>query len=218
VLLDDAISSDTKHEASAARLIAGITRYKAGDIDAVIAHLEPVISTHINPDEDQLLHRYELPAGDAQFDVDIGQLQAPGAFGENPVYLLAAAYTQAGRVKEAIGVMQEIVTGKGPKPSEPFPLIILCELYQQLGDWDEIIHLVAHFNVANIDDGTMVLRSYQALAMANSGLTDAALQVFEDCLKSSKRNQSLLHTIRHARAQLCANTGKKALANRVSSG
>ena len=215
-LLDEAIASDTKHEASAAHLIAGIAHFKNGDVDAAIEHLEPVVSTHLDPHEEQLLHRYELPDGYGRFDVRIGQLQAAaGTIGEAPVYLLAAAYAQAGRLKEAAGVMQKLVAGHDPNdPIEPFPLIILCEIYQQLGDWDEIIHLVAHFHITNVDDGTLVLRSYQASAMANSNLTDAALEVFKDCLRSTKRNPGLLHTARYARAQLYKNTGKKALAKR----
>ena len=60
-LLDEAIASDTKHEASAAHLIAGIAYFKQGDVDAAIDHLEKVVSTHIDPHEEQLLHRYELP-------------------------------------------------------------------------------------------------------------------------------------------------------------
>jgi tetratricopeptide (TPR) repeat protein len=215
-LLDDAIASDTKHEASAAHLVAGIAHFKQGDLDAAIEHLEPVVSTHLDPHEEQLLHRYELPDGYARFDVQIGQLQATaGTSGEAPVYLLAAAYANAGRLKEAAGLMQKLVAEHDPHdPIEPFPLIILCEIYQQLGDWDEIIHLVAHFNITNVDDGTLVLRSYQAIAMANGDLTDAALEVLKDCLKSTKRNPGLLHTARYARAQLYKNAGKKALAKR----
>ena len=215
-LLDDAIASDTKHEASAAHLIAGIARFKGGETDAAIGHLEPVVCTHIDDHEDQLLHRYELPAGYSAFDIDIGHVHATaGAFGEEPVYLLAAAYMQAGRLKEAAGVMQKLVADQDPAgPVRPFPLIILCEIYQQLDDWDEIIHLVAHFNVTNVDDGTMVLRSYQAIAMANSNLSDAALEAFKDCLKSKNRNPGLLQTIRYARAQLYKNTGKNAMAKR----
>lgn len=215
-LLDEAIVSDTKHEASAAHLIAGIARFKNGDVARAIEHLEPVVSTHIDPHEDHLLHRYELPTGYGRFDVEIGQLQATaGTTGAEPVYLLAAAYATAGRLKEAAGVMQKLVAEHDPQqPVEPFPLIVLCEIYQQLGDWDEIIHLVAHFNVTNVDDGTLVLRSYQAVAMANSDLTDAALEVFKDCLRSTKRSPGMLHTARYARAQLYKSTGRKALAKR----
>jgi len=215
-LLDEAIASDTKHEATAAHLISGIAHFKKGDLDCAIEHLEAVVSTHIDPHEDQLIHRYELPGEYARFDVQIGQLEAAGGTtGEGPVYLLAAAYAKASRLKEAAGVMQKLVAEHDPSdPIEPFPLIMLCEIYQQLGDWDEIIHLVAHFNITNIDDGTLVLRSYQAIAMANSDLTDAALEVFKDCLKSTKRNPGLLYTARYARAQLYKRMGKKALAKR----
>ncbi len=215
-LLDEAIGSKATHEATAAHLISAIAHYKAGELDAAISHLEPVVSTHIDPHEDQLLHRYQLPAGYAHFDVEIAQLEATaGTVDQGPVYLLVSAYANSGRLKEAVGVMQKLVAEHDPNDSiVPFPLIILCELYQQLGDWDEIIHLVAHFNITNVDDGTLVLRSYQAMAMANSHLTDAALEVLKDCLKSTKRTPGLLRTARYMRAQIYKNTGKKTLAKR----
>ncbi len=215
-LLQDAIASDTKHEATAAHLISAITYFKADDLTAALEHLEPVVSTLIDSHEDQLLHRYELPPGYEAFDVEIGQLSASaGAFGQGPVYLLVAAYAALGRLKEAAGIMQKLVADHDADIAiAPFPLIILCEIYQQLGDWDETIHVVAHFNISNVDDGTLVLRSYQAAAMANSGLTDAALEVLKDCLRSAKRNPGLLHAARYARAQLYKNTGKKAYAKR----
>jgi len=215
-LLEDAIASDTKHEAIAAHLITGIGRYKDGDLDVAIKHLEQVVSTHLDSHEDQLLNRYELPEGFGHFDVDIGQLQATGgAFGLGPVYLLVAAYAQAGRLKEAAGVMQKLVGDQNPTELvAPFPLIILCELYQRLGDWDEIIHLVGHFNITNVDDATLVLRSYQAMAMANSHLEEAALEVLKDCLRSKKRNPGLLQTALYTRAQIYKNAGKRALAKR----
>jgi tetratricopeptide (TPR) repeat protein len=214
-LLEDAIASDTKHEAIAAHLISAIAHYKAGELEAAISHLDPVISTHGQVDHDPLLTRYELPDGYLRFDVPIGQHQAPGGTaGLGPVYLLVSAYASSGKTQQAAGVMQKLIADEPLDSVPPFVLIMLCALYQALGDWDEIIHLVGHFNITNVDDPTLVLRSYQAAAMANNDLNDAALEVLKDCLRSSKRDPGLLHAARYARAQIYLNTNKKALAKR----
>jgi tetratricopeptide (TPR) repeat protein len=176
--------------------------------------VEPVVAAHVNADSDQLLDRYELPPGYARFTVGIGQVDATaGTAGLGPVYLLVAAYAARGRTKEAAGVVQKLISDHDGNIA-PFPLIILCELYQKLGDWDEIIHLVAHFEITNTDDAGLVLRTYQAMAMANQSLDDAALEVLKDCLRSTKRNPGLLHAARYTRAQIYLKTGKKALAKR----
>lgn len=57
VLLDEAIASDIKHEAIAAHLTSAITRFKAGELEAAVTHLEPVISAHGHIDDDPLFER-----------------------------------------------------------------------------------------------------------------------------------------------------------------
>ena len=84
-LLDDAIASESKRRGQRCASDRRDRPGKAGEIDAAIVHLEVFVSTHVDDQENQLLHRYELPSGYAAFDVDIGQLQATvGAFGEEP--------------------------------------------------------------------------------------------------------------------------------------
>jgi tetratricopeptide (TPR) repeat protein len=154
-------------------------------------------------------------SGYDRFDVPIQQLEATGgAYGLGPVFLLVAAYDRLGQTKRAIGVLQKLVADLETAHVPPFVLIVLCELYPALDDWDEIIHVVGHFQITNIDDATLILRTYQALAMANSGLDEAALQTFKDCLRSSGRDPGLLRTARYNRAQVYLKTGKKALARR----
>lgn len=86
-LLDDAIASDTAHEAVAVHLIRAIVHYKSGELEPAITDLEAIVSAHVHPEEDQLLHRYEIPPGYKQFDVQIGQIGAgEGTDGLGPVY------------------------------------------------------------------------------------------------------------------------------------
>lgn len=145
----------------------------------------------------------------------IQQLEATGgAHGLGPVFLLVSAYNQLGQTEQAAGVMQKLVADDESQNIMPFVLMVLCELYQAMDDWDEIIHPVGHFQITNIDDGTLILRTYQALAMANSGLDDAALETLKDCLRSTKRDPGLLRNARYSRAQIYLKTGKKAFAKR----
>ena len=122
-LLDDAIQSDTNHDAVAAHLISAIALYKAGELAAAISRLEPVVSTYSEVNHDPLLERYELPSGYRQFDVPIGQHQAPGgAVGLGPVYLLVSAYAALGQTKQAVGVMQKLIADEPPAAVSRFLL------------------------------------------------------------------------------------------------
>jgi hypothetical protein len=164
-LLDGALGSATEDEATAAHLVIAITQYQAGELPAATAHLERVVGAQGGLDGDPLIERYELPAGYREFDVPIRGLDVPGGtVGLGPVFLLVSAYDALGRTKEAVGVMQKLVSHEELHAVPPFVLIILCELYQALEDWDEIMYLVGHAETAGTDDAALILRSYEARA------------------------------------------------------
>lgn len=213
-LLDEAILVHSGHESVSAHAVYGVAKYLEGDYAAAIPHLEEVVATHVEDDTHQLLDAYDVPGEYEFFDAPVGQHSAPGGlFGLEPFYTLVSAYVLAGQEEHAIGVLQKLIAD--PSSTLPMlPLVLLCELYHRAGDWDEIIHLATTFQIANEDDQTLMIREYVAVAMANKGLTDAALEVIKDCLRSKKRDPELLLAARYLRSTIYLNTGKRAAARR----
>jgi pentatricopeptide repeat protein len=216
LLTQSVAASQTENEAFGAHVIAGILRWRAGDMNGTISHLEHVLQAH---DEARLLYRYGFGPNfqtlfQDGFNVEVADVEATaGMLGQGPINLLLAAYCKAGREDEAVGILQQLITDHdGRLQQNQFPLILLCALYTDLQDWDEIIHLVGALGITNVDDGTLMLRNYQAISMVSNGLNDAALEVLKDCLRSTKRSTAVLNVAHHVRSTIYLQQGKKALA------
>ena len=104
-------------------------------------------------------------------------------------------------------------SNNSPKPSEdPDVLLALCDLYADAEGWDEIVDAAA--GAKNEDDLTLQLRLYQARALREQGMNDAALEAYKDALRSKKRDPDLLNEARYERGKLLLEKGKRAQAMR----
>lgn len=74
------------------------------------------------------------------------------------------------------------------------------------------MHVAA--DVRNVDDLTLLIRLFQAGAMEEKGLDEAALEVYRDTLRSKKRDPEFLKMARYERAKLYRKLGKKAQATK----
>jgi tetratricopeptide (TPR) repeat protein len=201
----DADQSDDKHRALSPALLAGILNYQLGEPARAIPFLERV-TTSAQHLPDRLMARYggqliiDLVIGRIPFKIQVGSAAAS--------VVLAECYRATGRLEEAIGLVQQLYEHE---PEEHL-LLILCSMYQQAGDWDEIVHVTA--GVANRGDLSLLLRIVQAEAMEKQGFPDAALEAYRDALKSKSRNPELLKEARYGRASLYLRTGKRGMARR----
>ena len=202
----DADLSDDKHRAISPALLVGILTFELGDPAAATPHLERVTaSAQALPDE--LMSKY---ASGLLINVAIGHhIEMPIEIGSVAASLvLAECYRDAGRVHEGIGLMQQLYD----QVETPSMLLVLCSMYREAEDWDEIVHATA--GIKNDDDLTLLLRLLQAEAMERQDLPDAALESYRDALRSTKRDPELLRQARYGRAVLCMRTGKRAMAKR----
>jgi hypothetical protein len=94
--------------------------------------------------------------------------------------------------------------------ADPFLVLSLCDLYAEVGAWGAIVDVAA--GTANEDDVSLQVRLYQARALQEQGMRDAALQAYKDALRSQKRHRDLLRKARYGRAWLLLDTGNKAQA------
>ncbi len=201
----DADQSDDKHRALSPALLAGILNYQLGEPARAIPFLERV-TTSAQHLPDRLMTRYggqliiDLVIGRMPFRIDVGSAAAS--------VVLAECYRATGRLQEAIGLVQQLYEHE----PEAHLLLILCSMYQQAEEWDEIVHVTA--GVSNQDDVTLLVRIVQAKAMEKQGFPDAALEAYRDALKSKSRNSELLKEARYGRASLYLRAGKQGMAKR----
>jgi tetratricopeptide (TPR) repeat protein len=201
----DADQSDDKHRALSPALLAGILNYQLGEPEQAIPYLERVTKA-AQTLPDGLMVKY---GGQLIIDLVVGHIPITLHVGSAAASMvLAECYRATGRLQEAIGLVQQL---HEHEPDEHL-LLLLCSMYQQAGDWDEIVHATA--GITNQDDLTLLLRIVQADAIGKQGFPDAALDVYRDALKSKSRNPELLKEARYGRASLYLRTGKQGMAKR----
>ena len=85
--------------------------------------------------------------------------------------------------------------------------VSLCELLSLQPEWHEVIELAA--GTTNADDIDLQILIYYAGALSNVGRDDAALLVYKEALKSTKRDRELLWWARYRRAAAYLRLGRR---------
>jgi len=199
-LFKEAAAKDTKEKSLSDELFAGLLSAQVRDDTTAMAYLEKVVSSH-QPLPDDLMRKY-VPGGSLTVPVT-ENLAVDVPFGSMAAALtLAELYQRNDRADEAIGLMQQLVE------AEPDPNLVLslCDLYAEVGAWDELVDVAA--GITDEDNVSLQIRLYQARAFEEQGLKDAGLEAYKDALRSKKRDSDLLKEARYRRALLYLDTGK----------
>lgn len=194
--------------AMSAQLFAGISANALGDAPRAIKHFEAVVGSPIGlPDRYQAKY---VPAW-LSLSLSIGITEAITAkppFGELAAVLaLVELYQLAGRLEEAIGLLQQL------HETLPDPLVrlSLSDLLFADGDYEELVELtVGLTNDSDIEVETLHLRGAALMALGHG---TAAIDAFRDALaKTSNRDQGLLNAVRYDRALTYEQLGQRARA------
>jgi tetratricopeptide (TPR) repeat protein len=174
--------------------------------------LEKVIASSIEL-PDQLMRKY-IPAGPDSVTFRVGitpRVLANVEFGSvGATLLLAEIYQTMGRFDEAIGVIQQLYE---LNPTDPVLTLSLCDLLYEAGDFDGVLE--AAKGVTPTDDVSISIVTLKAKALASQGMSAAALEAVNACLKRTSRiDAELLMEIRYDRATLYETMGKNSLARR----
>jgi tetratricopeptide (TPR) repeat protein len=202
----ESAAKDVRERSLADDLFAGLLTVQVGPAEAAIPYLEKVVRSD-QPLPDQLMQKY-APGGDLTIrvtehvtvEVPTGSLAA--------ALTLAEIYQRAGRHDEAIGVVQQLVE----TTADPALVLSLCDLYAQTASWDELIDVAA--GITNQDDVSLQIKLYQAQALSEQGLQEAALEALRDALRARKRDPELLLEARYRRARLYLAGGKRSRARK----
>ena len=185
LLFREAAEKDQSSKALGDDFFAGLLSAQLRDDASAIWFLEKVVTAaHALPD--QLMSKYVEGGSVAVPVTESVAVEVP--FGTLAAALtLAEVYQRNGRGEEAIGLLQQLVVEVG---EHPFLILSLCDLYAEVGAWDEIVDAAS--GVTNEDDVSMQVRLIQARAFQEQGMNEAALEAYKDALRSKKRDPDLL--------------------------
>ena len=195
----------TDPAAASASLFAGIAANSIGDTPRAIKHLESVVGS-----ANGLPDRYQakfLPSGlSLTLAVRItDSVTAAPEFGELAATLaLAELYQSAGRLEDAIGLLQQL------HESLPDPLVrlSLCDLLYADADYDAVIETSA--DVINESDASVETMHLRGAAVLATEHPTAALETFTAALaKTSNRETRLLNAVRFDRAIILEQLGQQ---------
>jgi tetratricopeptide (TPR) repeat protein len=192
--------------AVSAHLFAGVAASVIGDAPRSIAHLEAVVGSQVGlPDRYQAKY---MPASIFNLGVSVritDSITAASQFGNLAAVLaLAEAYQSAGRLEEAIGLMQQI---HEIQPNDELVRLSLCDLLYADGDNEAVIEMSA--GVTNDSDADVETMHLRGAAFVATSLTRAALDAFTAALaETANRDAGLLNAVRYDRALLLVQLGQ----------
>ncbi len=200
-LFVEAAALDRANRALADDFFAGVLLAQSGSSALAIPYLEKVVAAREGL-PDALMSKYVRGAQIAvpitpklSVVVPVGSLAA--------TLTLVECYQTRGRLEEAIGLLQQVIAVSPDKALT----VSLCELLSLQSEWAELIELAA--GTTNADDIDLQILIYYASALTNSGRDDAALTVYREALKSTKRDRELLHWARYNRAAAYLRQGQR---------
>jgi tetratricopeptide (TPR) repeat protein len=202
-----AAAKDLSNRMIADDLLAGVVELQSGKPADAIPYLEKVVAAKTSlPDE--LLQKYLAQSPGLELSITpLVKANVPWS-STLAALALTEAYQAVGRIDEAIGVVQQLHA----KQPEPALALSLCELLLQQNAWSDVNELAA--SMTNQDDVSLQIKLFQAQALAAQGLSDAAISIYNECLRSKKRDPSLIKAARYERGRQLLGLGRRKQAAR----
>jgi len=188
-------------------LLAALAAHNVGDSPAAISYMERVVASDVAL-PDKLMSKYLPPDRvDMALRVSVTDqvLAVVGLDSLGATLMLGEMYQRAGRLEEAIGLIQQLYD---QDPDDAALRLSLADLlYADGPDYDGVLELAS--GITNDDDLTLATLHLGAKALEAKGLATAALDQLTACLrKTANRDDDLLTTIRYDRAALYERLGK----------
>jgi tetratricopeptide (TPR) repeat protein len=189
-----------------AQLLAATCALHAGDRDRAIGHLEAVVQAPVALPDAFATKYLPAPRIEASIQVSITSLisatvpwNRAGA-----VLALAEQYQVAGRLEEAVGLVQQL---HAAEPDDPVVRLSLADLLGSEGDFEGVVEVAAPAqNSADVDLATIHLRAKALLELDHRV---AAFETYRLALaRTAGRSLELLKAIRYDRALAYEETGQ----------
>jgi tetratricopeptide (TPR) repeat protein len=202
-----AAAKDSSNRVIADDLLSGVLEIQAGSPSDAIPYLEKVVAAR-TPLPDELIGKYLADSPEIELHVTSLVSASMPWSSLLAALALAEAYQAVGRIDEAVGVLRQLSSAR----TEPALTLSLCELLAERGAWAELNELAA--SISNEDDVSLQTKLFQAQALEKQGLGEAAISVYNECLRSRRRDPALLKTARYARGRQLLALGQRKRAAR----
>jgi tetratricopeptide (TPR) repeat protein len=203
--LEEVLAADPS--AVSAHLIAATCVGKVEGLDAdPIPHYEALISSDLAmPDKYQLKYLPPAVVSPSLTGRITEHINAEVPFDSvGATLLLAEHYQEAGRLDEAIGLVQQLHEAN---LSDPVITLSLADLLMADGDYDAVVEVAA--GATNDSDLGAALLHLRGAALFALGHQTGALDAFKEALAKPSRDAELLQVIRYDRALAYEAAGQK---------
>jgi tetratricopeptide (TPR) repeat protein len=193
---------------AAEEFFAGLTLVALEQLDRAVYYFEAVLaSDHTIPDG--LMTKYGV-GGDIEVAVTPATTVRVPMSNLSVALMLAEAYQRIGKDQKAIELLESL---GAIAPGQPAFALSLADLYLDAGKWDEVVRVTEGIT-ANEDDVSANILGFRAYAMVELGMSDAALVITKEALRSKKRSPELLWFARYVRGRAYEKAGKAGMARK----
>lgn len=124
--------------------------------------------------------------------------------------ILAETYQRTGEPQKAIELLESL---GAEAPGERVFALSLADLYFEGDSWDDLLRVTEGVD-SNEDDATLNILTFRAYALNELGMTEAALALTKESLRTKKRNPNLLRFARYIRGRAYEKAGKASMARK----
>jgi tetratricopeptide (TPR) repeat protein len=124
--------------------------------------------------------------------------------------ILAEAYQRTDQRHKAVELLESL---GAEAPGEPVFSLSLADLYFEANQWDDVVRVTEGIQT-NEDDVTLSILMFRAYALNELGMSDAALALSKEALRTKKRNPDLLRFARYIRGRAYEKAGKANMARK----
>jgi tetratricopeptide (TPR) repeat protein len=205
---EDVEARDVGEEHIGEEFFAGMCLVGLDRLDEAIPYLEDVLASELSI-PDPLMTKYRI-GGAMEISVTPAVPVTVPMSNLGVALLLAEAYQGTDERQKAIELLESL---GAEAPGEPVFALSLGDLYSEAGQWDEVVRVTEGVQT-NEDDVTLNILVLRASALNELGMSEAALALTKECLRTKKRSSELLRLARYMRGRAYESAGKASLARK----
>jgi len=204
----DVQAKDVRGEHVGEEFFAGMCLVALKRVSEAIPYLETVLASEFSI-PDALMIKYRIGGA-----MEVGVTPAVSA--SVPMsnlavaLILAEAYQHTDQRQKAVELLESL---GAQAPGEPLFALSLADLYFEGDEWDDVVRVTEGLQT-NEDDETLNILAFRAYALNELGMTEAALALTKECLRTKKRSPDLLRFARYVRGRAYERAGKAGLARK----